>query len=86
MMKIVWRPHLLFTDPGHLLAEESGLQESLVLARPDDGANVGGGADLAGLVSDVDAPHGGHVVDVVVPRSRVGPARLLNDQTRGLEM
>ena len=67
IMIMMGRSHLLFTDPGNLLAEEPGLQEGLVLARPDDGPDVGG-ADPAGLVSDVDSPHGGHVVDVVVPR------------------
>ena len=66
-MIMMGRSHLLFTDPGNLLAEEPGLQEGLVLARPDEGPDVGG-ADPAGLVSDVDSPHGGHVVDVVVPR------------------
>ena len=67
IMIMMGRSHLLFTDPGNLLAEEPSLQEGLVLAGPDDGPDVGG-ADLAGLVSEVDSPHGGHVVDVVVPR------------------
>ena len=32
MMIMMGRPHLLFTDPGNLLAEEPGLKEGLVLA------------------------------------------------------
>lgn len=48
--------------------QQAGGQEGLVLARADLGAHQlrAGGQDAGVLLVEVDAGHGGHVVDVVV--------------------
>ena len=70
--------YLFFTNPSNPLVQKPSLQEGLVLATPHHRPHVVRGSEnTVGLLREVDAAHGRHVVDVVVPGGGVGAPSLL---------